>query len=338
MKQGDPTTTAAWREPEPLPDWVVEEPLTRTGAPRGVEPFDITPGAPPVRARGPRQHQRRSLLRDAELRRKLLQKAQATPNPTQRARVRELDTKPPAHERVFFKPANPLVTNMVVDRPPSVKKDPDPTLDPAPTREVSPGGGMSLDDGWFEDDPLSHEWFMDLDGTLEPAQERQVLPPVRVAGFVLGGAVLAGSMLLLVAVLQGSAASSNAEAALPVPVQLEYHAPRPVVPDEPEVGGVVEEVGVPEVGVPEPARFVPAPVRTVSATLDRSPDDRLAIPEPRSIPVPEAFEEPAAPEAAVREVAPPAPPPEPPEGTAELWSERVPDAAEPANLWGHLDE
>ncbi|MBW1877184.1 MAG: hypothetical protein JRJ84_02370 [Deltaproteobacteria bacterium] len=332
MKQGDPTTTAAWQETEPLPDWVLDDPLTRAAGRRGVEPFDITPGAPPVRGKTPRR--RRSLLRDASVRRKLFQKAHATPNPVQapRPRVQELETKPPAHEREFFKPANPLVTNTVVDRPHPVKKDPDPTLEPPPTREMSPGAGTPVEDE-FDDDPLNHEWFVDLDGTLEPAQERRVLPPVRVAGFVLGGALLAATMLLMVAVLQGPVSSASPSVPLSVaPAVQELPALLPVEGDEPEVGRAAEDEQV-----QVPTRFVPAPVRVVSTIAHRSPDDGLPVPHPRPLPIPEAFEPPSDDEPVI-EAAPAPQLAEPPEGTAELWSERMPDAGEPANLWGHLDE
>jgi hypothetical protein len=245
-----------------------------------------------------------------------------------------LETKPPAHEREFFKPANPLVTNVVVDRPPPVKKEPDPTLEPAPSREAAPGAeAPSMDD--LDDDPLNHEWFVDLDGTLEPAQERRALPPSRVAGFVLAGAVLAATMLLVVAMLQGPTSSASPDAVPAVePVEQQPPAALPVDQDEPEVGRA-SDVAPEQV----PTRFAPAQVRTVSARMYRSPDDRLPTPQPRprEIAVPEAFELQAVEEPEI-EAAPPTPMAEPPEGTAELWSERVPDAGEPANLWGHLDE
>jgi hypothetical protein len=308
---------------------VVDDPLTRVAGPRGVEPFEITPGAPPIRRKGPKK--RRSLLKDASLRRKLLKKAHATPNPLPgpRPRVRELETKPPAHEREFFKPANPLVTNVVVGRPPAVKKEPDPTLEPAPSREAVPVAA-ELPDDEFDDDPLNHEWFVDLDGTLEPAQERRALPPSRVAGFVLAGAVLTATVLLAVAMLQGPTSSASPD---PVPAvePVEHQAVLPVEQDEPELGQAVDVA-------PErvPTRFAPATVRSVSAPVYRSPDDKLPIPEPRPIPVPEVFEPEPVEEPEIE--AAPAPMKAPPEGTAELWSERVPDAGEPANIWGHLDE
>ena len=75
---------------------VVTDPLTRKASPRGVEPFEITAGVPPVRGKRPKP--RRSLLRDATLRRKLLQKAHAAPNllPGPRVRIQEVETKPPS--------------------------------------------------------------------------------------------------------------------------------------------------------------------------------------------------------------------------------------------------
>ena len=212
MTPHDPTSGPGWSDVSAAVDRIVDDPLTREGAPRGVEPWQITPGAPPVRkARPPRA---RSLLRDATIHRRILEKSRTTPVPAPTARRREAETsrKPEGHEREFYKPSAPLLTNVVVDRPPPVRKQVDPTWDPAPERVVAPIAEPPPLEADTEE--IEQAWFLTTDGTLEPAVERVTLPPGRIAAFLAAGASLGAVALVAVAIGQGSA-GSQAEAVSP---------------------------------------------------------------------------------------------------------------------------
>src|SRR5690606_40409555 len=69
LTPSDPTARPEWNADDTLPDRVVlSEPPFGVGGARGVDPWEITPGAPPVRTASPTG---RRLLRDATLRREI---------------------------------------------------------------------------------------------------------------------------------------------------------------------------------------------------------------------------------------------------------------------------
>ncbi len=254
MNPTDPTTRPEWNAEDTLPGpLVVSEPPFGLGGVRGVSPWEITPGAPPVRGAAPSG---RTLLRDATLRRQLLKKASATPVPGVRMHRRELEqaAKPLGHEREYFKPAHPLLTNVVIDRPPPVRKAADPTWDDLPPPRVatpsSPAPALTPDEAWF----------FAADGTLEPAEERESAPPRAVAGWVFAGAVVASALVFSVAVLNGPFVQASQTSIAPVLVGFDEEVlPEPVAPEpvaaEPMVGGG------------EPAASPPAARRAGAADL-----------------------------------------------------------------------
>jgi len=286
----DPTARPEWDTPDRLPEQILDDPLIRTGAPRGVQPWQITPGEPPVRgAAAPRG---RTLLRDATIRRRLLRKASATPVPaTPRsrggARGHEHTTaaKPAHHEGEFFKPAQPLLTNIVVDRPPAVQKSDNATWDDlAPVRTEVPSAAPRHGEvpGLVHArttplpaprvDDLEDVWFLDADGTLEPPEERGAYPTRRIAGWIVGGAALTALVVLGVAVLQGPTVQATPPSAAPArlvapplpPVEHTAAAPTAGASDAPDATAttaVPEPTKAPEPAASEPAApSKPAPV------------------------------------------------------------------------------
>lgn len=135
--------------------------------------LEITPGPPPVRGA------RRRRLLDRDVEQELLHKA-LTPIPMER--------KPPGHEREFFKPPSPLLTNEVTPGAPPVRAE----------KVETP-----FEDGWFDS----------FDGTLEPARERTALPPRRTAWAIAALAAIGAAIGLVAGLVQSSSAPPAAATA-----------------------------------------------------------------------------------------------------------------------------